>query len=150
MDVLSLLNQSAAASEHGRFSTRDTTPSSCTSTQKRLSSASLPTPSPDRTTPQQDWDPKSSKSRKPWSAGGYALPPRTDLKYRSNSIFSHRSASENLESESSYESFAMERHSRMGSVDSTSIDLEPCQPSLRSTRTLHNQITFARNDPVVM
>ncbi|KAG5984393.1 hypothetical protein E4U55_004966 [Claviceps digitariae] len=141
MDVTSLLNSSAAAPGHCEFSTRGTTPSSCILTQEKLSSASLPTPSPDRTTPQQDWDSNSFQNRKPWSAGGYALPSRNDLKFRSNSIFSIRSASENPDSESSYELSVMdrERQSRMGSVDSTSIDLESSQSCMPATRTLQNQ-----------
>ncbi|KAG5932530.1 hypothetical protein E4U53_001288 [Claviceps sorghi] len=143
MDVTSMLNQSAAAPGHCEISTRGTTPSSCLLTQEKLSSASLPTPSPDRTTPQQDWDSNSFQGRKPWSAGGYALPSRNDLKFRSNSIFSVRSASDNPDSESSYELTATERdrYSRMGSVDSASIDLEASQPCIPATRTLQNQIS---------
>ncbi|KAG6001863.1 hypothetical protein E4U21_003760 [Claviceps maximensis] len=142
MDVTSLLNESTTTPGHCEISTRGTTPSSCIFTQEKLSSVSLPTPSPDRTTAHQDWDSsKSSQNRKPWSADGYALPSRNEFKFRSNSIFSVRSASENPDSESSCEFTTMdkERHSRTGSVDSTSIDLEPSQSFLPSTRTLQNQ-----------
>ncbi|KAG5924423.1 hypothetical protein E4U42_004651 [Claviceps africana] len=141
MDVTSMLNQSAAAPGRCEISTRGTTPSSCVLIQEKPSSASLPTPSPDRTTPQQDWDATSFQGRKPWSAGGYALPPRHDLKFRSNSIFSVRSASDNPDSESSYELNATERgrNSRMGSVDSALIDSESSQPCLPATRTFQNQ-----------
>lgn len=139
MDVTSLLNQpAAAASERCKSSTRETTLSPCILNPDKASSGSLPTPSPDRTTPQQDWETNSFQNRKPWSAGGYALPSQSDSKYRSNSIFSFRSASDNLDSEGSYDFTAAERHSRMGSVDSTSIELEPSQPSLPSTRMQQN------------
>ncbi|KAG5917046.1 hypothetical protein E4U61_003063 [Claviceps capensis] len=141
MDVTSLLNQSAAASRHCDFSTRGNTPSSCVLTQEKLLSASLPTPSPDRTTPQQDWDSTSFRNRKPWSAGGYALPSRNETKFRSNSIFSFRSTSENPDSESSYEYTAMERgrQFRMGSVDSASIDSELPHSYLVPARKPQNQ-----------
>ncbi|KAK2593526.1 hypothetical protein QQS21_008749, partial [Conoideocrella luteorostrata] len=129
-----MLNQSAA-SAYFKNTTRDTSPSSCALTQDKLSTASLPTPSPDRTTPQQDWEPKSFKNRKPWSAGGYALPFQTELKFRSASVVSFRSASEHPDSDGgSYESPNIERHSRTGSIDSTSIDMELSQTSLPSAR----------------
>lgn len=127
MDVTSLLNQSA----YCKVSPRETTPSSCALSRDKLSSsASLPTPSPDRMTPQHDWEPKTLKSRKPWNAGGYALPLQSENTDRSNSVFSFRSASENLESDASYESSVVERHSRTGSVDSASVDMETSHSSL--------------------
>lgn len=133
MDVTSLLNQSAT-SAYCKKPKREITPSSGLLQQESLSSASLPTPSPERTTPQQDWESKSAKNRTPWSAGGYALPLQSEPKFRSNSIFSFRSGSEVLDSDGSVDHLGIGRHSRRGSIDSISMEMESSHTSVPSTK----------------
>jgi hypothetical protein len=123
MDVTSLLNQSAAALNNNKQS-RETTPASPALQQAVMGSTTLPTPSPERTTHQQDWESKSANNRTPWSAGGYALPFQTRTKFRYSSINSSPSDSDELDSNSSAEPSFPSRDSRHGSTDLASIDLD--------------------------
>ncbi|KAM4065642.1 orp1 [Hirsutella rhossiliensis] len=118
MDVTLLLNQSAGLAGCKEAS-RESTPSYAVGGPSTAPSTALPTPSPDRSFPQREGETRQSRSRTPWSAGGYSLPLHSDTKFRSASTFSFRSASEQVDSDASYQTTTgADMHSRTGSIDS--------------------------------
>lgn len=109
MDVTLLLNQSTVLAGCKEAS-RESTPAYAAGGPSTAPTTALPTPSPDRSFPQHEGEPRHGRGRTPWSAGGYSLPLHQDTKLRSASTFSFRSNGEQADSDV---------HSRTGSVDSS-------------------------------
>ncbi|KND89722.1 hypothetical protein TOPH_05769 [Tolypocladium ophioglossoides CBS 100239] len=114
---MSMLNKSAG-SNRCKESSRESTPSFIGGVST-LSSTALPTPSPERASPQTEGEANHFRGRTPWSAGGYSLPLHIESRFRSASTFSHRSTSEQFDSDTSYDTTSgASVHSRNGSMDS--------------------------------
>ncbi|PNY30045.1 Uncharacterized protein TCAP_00044 [Tolypocladium capitatum] len=118
MDVISLLNQSAGSSRCKEAS-RESTPPSVIGGVSTLASTPLPTPSPERTSPQTEGEVNHFRGCTSWNLGNYSLPLHIVPRFRSTSTFSHRSTSELLDSDTSCDTTSVASvHSRNGSTDS--------------------------------
>ncbi|RDA84542.1 hypothetical protein CP532_3745 [Ophiocordyceps camponoti-leonardi (nom. inval.)] len=123
MDVTLLLNQSAGFANRDAASRESTPPYAATGLSTAPSTA-LPTPSPERSLAQRESEPRQTRGRTPWNAGGYSLPLQSeDAKVvRSASTFSYRSATRDHQTDSDGSAhtarLATGLHSRHMSVDS--------------------------------
>ncbi|RDA90199.1 hypothetical protein CP533_0482 [Ophiocordyceps camponoti-saundersi (nom. inval.)] len=118
MDVTLLLNQSAGFANRDAASRESTPPYAATGLSTAPSTA-LPTPSPERSLAQRESEPRQTRGRTPWNAGGYSLPLQSDAKIRSASTFSYRSARDQPDSDGSAQTARVTgMHSRHMSVDS--------------------------------
>lgn len=133
MDITSVLNQPATSSRCNRIE-GNAASTSAVCEQGGSESVSLPTPSPERTQLQQDWEPKSAKKRTAWTARGYALPLQSEPEVCSRRPFSFHSGIEAIDSDSSVDPLGLRRHSRHGSTNSASIELGGPRSSLPSRR----------------
>ncbi|PHH66916.1 hypothetical protein CDD81_5268 [Ophiocordyceps australis] len=141
MDVTLLLNQSGAKGD--KNVSRESTPASVTGAASTVPSTALPTPSPERASPQRESE-RLNRGRTPWNAGGYSLPLHSESKAASNSAGAYRWSSEQPEPETAWcASVSASIHSRHGSSDSDmasarDLDLQG-RPQLTRTMTLEHR-----------